>query len=276
MIDLSSWQNILLKTYAVSKTKGILKNPFTQKLYTSAYFLYKRFLEDPFYTLVKHYPELFQQGHILDIGAYIGYNARLFSRVVSPGFQIFPFEPDRENFRQLEKTCISSKSIIPIRYAVGAKSGSVDLWRNPVHPGDHRIATAKFIKNQKPGGSMIDKVPVTTIDAFARKRNVFPISFIKIDVQGYELPVCLGMRRTLELNLHALVAIEYSPADLGKLGFDPLKLLSFWKRRDYIGYELTLKGVQKAKLETLHHHAVKNGYSNILFKHTSRQIVGLL
>lgn len=268
------FQKLLLKTYATFKTKGLFNISLVQNLYTSSYFLYKRYLEDPFHTLIKLYPELFKHGHILDIGANIGYNARLFSKVVSPGFQVFAFEPEKENFIQLKKNCSPFETIIPIRNAVGAKSGRGELWRNELHPGDHCVATKELKKNVSE--IKTSSVPIVSTDSFVSERRVIPISFIKIDVQGYELPVCLGMKRTLETNPHAVIALEYSPNDLLKLGFDPLELLSFWKKRDYIGYELIRRGIQKTNQETLHSHAVKSGYSNILFKHSSNIMLGLL
>lgn len=266
------FQNLLLRLYRVTKTKGIYNNPLTQKLYTSSYFLYKRYYEDPFHTLVFQYPALLKHGHVIDIGANIGYNARLFSKVVTPGFQVFAFEPDKENFRQLVINCSFSASIIPINCAVGAKSGKIDFWHNDLHPGDHRIATADFKKNINIR-IKTNKVSLTSIDNYTKKWKDFPISFIKIDVQGYELPVCLGMRHTLQSNPNAVIAIDFSPKDSAKLGFNPRELLSFWGNLGYTGYEMIMTGIQRENMETLYQRAISKYYINILFLHPKNKIL---
>jgi hypothetical protein len=82
-------------------------------------------------------------------------------------------------------------------------------------------------------------VPITTIDTFVRNRNLQDISFIKIDVQGYELAVCEGMRRTLERFPKLCICFEYCPDAMLELGFKPWTLLDFFRTRGYHLYTLT-------------------------------------
>ena len=59
-----------------------------------------------------------------------------------------------------------------------------------------------------PSGSVA--TPIQKIDTFIEKqRGEFPIRFIKVDVQGYELPVCKGMERTLAGSPHAILEITF-------------------------------------------------------------------
>ena len=65
------------------------------------------------------------------------------------------------------------------------------------------------------------------------------VAFIKIDVQGYELAVCEGMRQTLQKFPALVVAFEYAPDGMRELGFEPLTLLDFFRSAGYQLHILT-------------------------------------
>jgi len=54
----------------------------------------KQWWEHPITAYQKH-PKLFNKGHILDIGARIGYNSLEFARALSPTYKVFAFDPDK-------------------------------------------------------------------------------------------------------------------------------------------------------------------------------------
>jgi hypothetical protein len=77
------------------------------------------------------------------------------------------------------------------------------------------------------------------VDNFVAARNLQNISFIKIDVQGYELAVCEGMSRTMEKFPGLSVAFEYAPEGMRELGFDPSALLQLFRSAGYKLHVLT-------------------------------------
>lgn len=104
-----------------------------------------------------------------------------------------------------------------------------------------------------------------TIDQFV-SRNPGPVSFVKIDVQGFELAVCQGMTRTIEMNSDLTIVLEYAPFALSDLGFDPLQLINFLVGRGFQIYQLHGKGLlspgMPAKL-------ADTEYVNLLFSRRS-------
>ena len=84
-----------------------------------------------------------------------------------------------------------------MQLAVGAENGTVNLWINDRHHADHRVATEEF-RSSHPGSKEVS-VSMVSIDSFLESRPG-PVSFVKIDVQGYELAVCQGMQDTLRQN----------------------------------------------------------------------------
>lgn len=204
---------LLLRAYALAERSGALRWRPLEWLFVRSYFAYKRVFEDSFARLVRQRPELFRGGHVIDAGANVGYTARVFARALEAPYRVYAFEPDAENFRRLTRFAKDDR-IVPLRSAVGEREGEIALWHNDGHPGDHRVAAGEVASF----AGRRETVPMTTIDAFAQTLD-HPIRFIKIDVQGYEPAVLRGMRATLEGDV--VVAVEYAPAHIRALGFDP-------------------------------------------------------
>lgn len=83
--------------------------------------------------------------------------------------------------------------------------------------------------------------PLVSIDLFL-ERNPGPVSFVKIDVQGFELPVCQGIKTTLERNPDVTVVLEYAPSAMRELGFNPSQLVGFLVDRGFQVYLVCPKG----------------------------------
>ena len=262
-------QQILLWVYGLFKKTGLLETPWFKKLFYSAYFHYKRQIEDPFFGLIQNHPELFQRGHILDIGANIGYTASLFAKVITPGFQVYGFEPDSKNIaslREIINIYYLIGKVIPIQAAVGAEKGMIELWHNESHPADHRILT-KHYKESGIALQEVSQVPLLSIDQFVRDElNNASVKFIKIDVQGYELPVCLGMEKTLKMNPNTVVVLEYMPSIIVELGFIPEQILQFFEERNYFMYLLNKDGsLLKANSKLINQTVQKKPYIDLVF-----------
>lgn len=235
----------LLLLYRLIGKTGLMQLPWSKTLFWRSYFLYKKYVEDPFDALIKARPEVFKGGHILDIGANIGYTTSLFSSIADPQFKVYSFEPDASNFAMLTEV-IGKRSdrdrIVPVFAAVGPRDGTIELWHNEAHHADHRILTSK-LKESLAEPNLVSTVPLVSVDHFLKSQGIEgPIKFIKIDVQGYELAVCEGMAQTLENNPDVVIAMEYAPDSMHALGFDPDKLIEFFRNRDYFIYLLERNG----------------------------------
>lgn len=230
--------------YSLARKSGLLATRPGQWLFSHGYFLYKRHLEDRYHTLAERHPELFRGGHVLDIGANIGYTSLVYAKAIDPAYRVYSFEPEEFNFRLLERLAGSIRAqgrIVPIRAAVGDEDGSIELWRNRSHPGDHRVVTSHF-RGTKPVHDSVPS-PILRIDTFVGQQGPsFPVRFIKVDVQGYELPVCQGMQRTLESNPGAVLALEYAPDAIEDLGFRPADLLDWLAARNFRAHLLGKDG----------------------------------
>jgi FkbM family methyltransferase len=264
----SAIASALVSAYGHANRLGVFANPAARSLFVRSYFAYKRFVEDPFASLVRKRPELFAGGHVLDVGANVGYTAAVFARALSPGFKVFAFEPEQRNFEDLERT-VSRRSleglVVPVHAAVGEKEGDVELWCNDAHHADHRIATEALRASGLPVRKTI-RLPMVSIDGFLREHRIaVPIKFVKIDVQGYELAVCEGMLLTIGRNPDMAIAVEYSPAALKEMGHEPARLLAFFSGHGYATRILRAGGeLLPADRDSLERIVAQAGYVDVL------------
>ena len=252
--------------YSLTRKTGLLNTHFGRKLFTASYFLYKRYLEDPFAALARHRPGLFRGGDILDIGANIGYTASLFAQAADDDAMVYAFEPEPFNFRLLQCSVRDrglQRKVIPVHSAVGERDGEIALWINAHHHADHRIATDNLRANNLSANDGYVTVPITSIDEFlARRGATRSICLIKIDVQGYELAVCRGMAATIAHHPHAVVAIEYMPEAMDDLGYDAPALLDWFREQEFRMYSLGRNG---ELTEGLSDELATKGYVDLIF-----------
>ncbi|MCU1381846.1 MAG: hypothetical protein JWL71_543 [Acidobacteria bacterium] len=267
---LPSWPSRLaLWAYDSVRRRGVLSVPVVDRAYTTVYALYKRHLDDPFDNLRRVHPELFAGGHVIDVGANIGYTAGVFARAIDPGFRVWAFEPASENVARLHAMVEQSgfQSVVVVKRAVVAdRAGSTDLVLNPRHPGDHRVTAADADER----GRAVERVPVTTLDEEAEREGITPIAFVKIDVQGYEFHVCRGMRAVLDANPRAAIAVEYAPAMLRAYGVQDADFAAFFAERGYRPYRVTQRGaLLPLAIKALGTDLPSCGYIDILFTRTA-------
>lgn len=224
---------LLKGAYALALRAGLFERAWFRRVYSRAYFAYKRRIEDPFAGLLARRPELVRAGDVADVGAHIGYTAAVFCAGLDPGRRVFAFEPDAANAALLAENLapeIARGSVVPVVAAVGRAPGTADLVRNPVHPGDHRIGQPGEAAGE---GRERVRVPVVSLDDFFQSREGAALAFVKLDVQGFEIEVCRGMTRLLERERVPWIAVEHSPAECRALGFDPELVPAFLRERGY-------------------------------------------
>ncbi len=259
--------NIFTRSYNLARSSGLLELGLFKRAFLPSYFIYKRWYEDPFWALTQRSPELFKGGDILDIGANIGYTAFVFASAIKRPAKIYAFEPDLASFATLGEIIRRKNlgdSVEIFNMAVGRADGSIEFWHNEEHSADHRVVTERF-KTSCAADDKVTTVAVTSVDSFVAARKLQNISFVKIDVQGYELAVCEGMRKTLEKFPEVSIAFEYAPDGMRELGFEPGALLDFVRSAGYQLHVLTRAGTTLAPANHAIELAVeRSGYVDLL------------
>ena len=171
---------------------------------------------------------------VFDIGANQGIYTMFLSRLVGADGHIHAFEPDADLFASLRRNCESNRlaNVSLHNIALGCAAGSMRLYRSQLNSGDNRLA-----RSQHPFWFNEVEVQVTPLDTLMPEESV---DFIKIDVQGWEHQVFLGMRGILQRNPHVRIYLEYWPLGLRNAGCQPQDCL---RHLISLGFKLYLPSV---------------------------------
>lgn len=171
-------------------------------------------------------PALRQPGQpwtLLDVGANTGEFTRAVSSLIALA-GVHAFEPQPSCHAELKQALagLSNSHLHPV--AVGAEAGEIELLCT---------ANSKLASVLKPTANVADgygggdfnvqqhlKVPLVRLDDVIPAGT--PIGLLKIDVQGYELPVLEGARLTLRSTSALLMEVNYVPHYEGGATFDDL------------------------------------------------------
>ncbi len=164
----------------------------------------------------------------IDIGANIGLWSKDFTAFFS---RTICFEPNTSCLDCLKKNINISKAKI-YNFALGSKNSNGYLYCPQSTGGSSLINQTKYLGVDKLGNEIWDKfkvdtpkqkVNIKTLDSL----ELIDISFIKIDVQGYEFEVLKGSVDTLKKN-NPIICIEEYKENLNESNeIDFLKSLNY-------------------------------------------------
>jgi len=118
---------------------------------------------------------------ILDCGSNIGM-AILFFKALYPDADITAFEPAPWACSAIEETIRANdlRDVALHNAALAESEGSIELFHDPSHPGS---AVMSVYRERMPGETV--RVPAVRLSRYVTK----PVDFLKLDVEGSELPV---------------------------------------------------------------------------------------
>jgi FkbM family methyltransferase len=141
---------------------------------------------------------------VLDGGANRGQYARGLRKLGYAG-EILSVEPIPEVFAELERTSRHDPSWHCINAALGERAGEVELYLNPISEVSSLLAATGATNTAGWRTDSTIRVPLRTIDEVIEEGDAAGISqrtapaplFLKLDLQGYELPALSGAPRAL-------------------------------------------------------------------------------
>ena len=149
--------------------------------------------------------------YTVKVGGLVGPTGRVFAFEANP--EIFPFVRENININGL------SARDTAVNAALGAELGSMTFCHDPSHPGGGIVLMPH---EGVIAGQEVRTVPVVSLDsalpADAR------LDLMKIDVEGFEVPVLRGMQKLLARSPDAAIVCEVA-ADMWARFGDPSELL---------------------------------------------------
>jgi FkbM family methyltransferase len=152
----------------------------------------------------------------IDVGAHVG----TWSRVLVDSFEhVVAFEPMHHLFECLERNLEGVENIHLNNWAVAAANGYVDMIKAVENSGNCRVAVERDRAQRT-------KLRCIALDSYERAFRG-GVDFIKIDTEGYEVPVIVGAEQLIKTH-RPFVMIEQKHAAHGFGQFEAFDLLKSW------------------------------------------------
>jgi FkbM family methyltransferase len=152
---------------------------------------------------------------IYDIGSFEGVLTLFFGRA---GSKVVAYEPNPRNYaRCLDNVRLNRLSNVQVlNRGISDRAGHIDLIYDPLMPG---AGSGEKDIAQQIGSSVKTsrkvRIPIVSLDDDIRLNGLPEPDFIKIDIEGMELPALKGMERTLRdrhpelfIEMHGATATE--------------------------------------------------------------------
>jgi FkbM family methyltransferase len=177
----------------------------------------------------------------VDVGANVGWHALLMAARVGPTGRVYAFEPNDSTRRRLVGA-VDANRLLQVTVdsrGLADRAGARGFEAPPAgHVWDgtgHMTVEQEGRERQEGQAGQEGKtrtIDCTTLDSFAVERKLHRLALLKIDVEGFELPVLLGARQVLAA-LRPAVVFEYDPAYVGRSGGTSEDLMRCWSEADY-------------------------------------------
>lgn len=165
-------------------------------------------------------------GTVFDVGAFKGITAQWFARTAD---RVFAFDPIPAHVAQIERTARvrNLHNLRVFQRAMSEERGEREfhVTETASHSSLGRVQTSKIVETIK--------VPVETIDGFAKAEGVDTIDLLKLDVEGYELEALKGAETMIRDGKIAAILFEVSTEVLASLGREAAPVFEFLRSHDY-------------------------------------------
>ncbi|MDD2714574.1 MAG: FkbM family methyltransferase [Candidatus Wallbacteria bacterium] len=181
----------------------------------------------------------------VDIGANIGYISAYAAGLVGSHGSVHAFEPVPKYFNRLQrlKELNPSPAFQLNNFALGDTTG-----RQTIYVAKGNIGANSFV----PGKDELESEEVVMIDTFdnyVADHPLHDVGMIKIDCEGYEYKVLLGMQNFLSsLTRKPVILIELSPQIYKMLGHSAYDLIRLMRAQGYRVFDLKTNRILKKEL----------------------------
>lgn len=168
----------------------------------------------------------------IDIGANIGQHSMYAASIVGKNGSVYSFEPIPHVYEQLQDSSHANhfQSIIHAEnFALGAREASETLYISKENIGGSSLV------NEESGK---EEITVSIKNGDNQLSHLSTIDMIKIDVEGYEYEVLLGIQESLYKH-HPIILVEFSGEFYEKQGKGHgQKIVSLLEKAGYALYDI--------------------------------------
>ncbi len=178
---------------------------------------------------------------VLDVGAHVGYYARLAAGAVGPGGRVLAFEPHPRTFAILQDNVRPYHNVALFQAGLSDAPGTAQLYDYLMMSASGSLHydpdMADLVKQQVNGSDIAPRIaadfPVQSYevallcaDDLLAEMGIEQVDVIKMDIEGAELDALRGLRQTIARSESLLLIMEYNPQALAAFGHAPQPALA--------------------------------------------------
>jgi len=149
---------------------------------------------------------------VIDVGANIGVFTVKASKLVGPAGTVISLEPSPKSFTLLEANIMRNhlSNVKPFEYAAWDSEGEASLFVDRVSDRSSLFSDRGDSERNRRSIETIENVETVSLDTLLESLKLDCVDIIKIDVEGAELAVLRGAKRTIAKYLPSIV-LEWHP-----------------------------------------------------------------
>lgn len=177
---------------------------------------------------------------VLDIGAHVGYYAKMTSELVGETGRVIAFEPHPRNHSYLSQNVGKRDNIIILQVALAEEEGTAELYDYLMMSASGSLHYDESIRdvqmaqvssndiapriheNFEPQKYVVRTAPV---DALLAEIGVSQVDVVKMDIEGAEMGALRGMAQTIQNSPNLSLIMEYNPLGLKAFDNEPVAAL---------------------------------------------------
>jgi FkbM family methyltransferase len=190
-------------------------------------------------------------GVFFDVGANIGYLSAVGAKLVGTRGEVHSFEPIPDYHARLRRLAHlnPNHTIVANRCSVGEtrEIGTIYVTREP----GQNTMVPNYQSRTEITSTL--QVPVMRLDSYIEERGLRKISLIKIDAEGFELPILKGMQKYFESSPdRPPILCEIAPRAYSLLGRSLADLANYMANYGYASFDL-IDGSTPVNIHSLTH-----------------------
>lgn len=247
-------KQLVYKLYYIIQIFFSNKNPYSIK---QTMFLKKKFFyQDNFFNnkvLIKNlnftYQDFSKQirilkkfmgkiDYIIDVGSNIGYWSLIYAKHFRSIF--FNFEPSKSNFTCLKKN-LTNKNNLLYNFGLGRVNTNSQIGIPKINQNIFKHGNTGFYSIYSEKNDQIEEIRIKNFDRLKLLLDISKTVLVKIDVEGYEINVLLGMEKFLQSQKRVYILLEINVTLLKSLNKIHLvnKIIIFLRKNCFNYYILS-------------------------------------
>ncbi len=178
-----------------------------------------------------------------DVGANQGEFALVAAKLASAG-QVLAFEPENRMFELLEKNVRLNdyQNVTLFKLGLGSENSASKIYTSTetaLHHGWHEGLFTSYQDDTR--AEFVQDIEIRRLDDVLAEIEVERIDYMKVDVEGAELPVLQGAIESLR-RFRPKVLLEINETTFKAAGYSAIEILEFMTKLDYRFFSILRNG----------------------------------